>query len=146
MHVCDISTPRRRVWSVKLNWSRELTFSKRKVNYIKARVSDERGVYCIYAKNYLFKYTSPLWPTARWSRVVYIGSGQLHKRLRSHLTYAKNDVLAGYPDQYEVDRKRVQDRASAETPTRELTCLARSLLSYAEAHPKPTEVDILCVK
>lgn len=58
MHIYDISTPRRKIWSVKLNWSRELTFSKRQVNYIKARVPNERGVYCIYAKNYLFKYTS----------------------------------------------------------------------------------------
>lgn len=47
MHIYDISTPRRKVWSVKLNWSRELTVSKRQVNYIMARVPDERAAYCI---------------------------------------------------------------------------------------------------
>lgn len=102
MHIYNESTPRRKIWSVRINWSRELTFSERQAGYISQSVPQARGVYCIYAKHYRFAYTSPDWPTARWSRVVYIGCGWLHNRLCSHLRHKKNDALAGYLDGYEL--------------------------------------------
>lgn len=87
---------------MRINWARELTFSERQVGYISRNVPDARGVYCIYAKDYRFDYASPEWSTARWSRVVYIGCGWLHKRLCSHLRQKKNYVLTEYLDNYEL--------------------------------------------
>src|SRR5258706_3110940 len=85
MHIYDESTSRRRIWRVQINWSRELTFSGRQINFISEKVAEARGVYCIYAKDYKFRFTSADWPTDRWSKVVYIGSGWLNQRLCAHL-------------------------------------------------------------
>lgn len=96
MHIYDESTIRQRVWRVQINWSRELTFSERQINFIKGVVPHARGVYCIYAKDYCFDYQSPSWPTKRWSSVVYVGSGWLDSRLSAHLCYLKNSYLSNF--------------------------------------------------
>lgn len=102
MHLYDESTTRRNIWRVQVNWSRALTFSERQINFIKQTVPNERGVYCIYAKYRTFDYESMDWPTKRWSSVVYIGSGWLDNRLCAHLKHKKNDLLAGYLENYEL--------------------------------------------
>jgi hypothetical protein len=94
MHIYDESTSRRTVWRVKINWSRELTFSTRQTNFIRGTVPHDRGVYCIYSKNHTFSYTSPEWSKLRWNSVIYVGSGWLDDRLCAHLTYQKNNLLA----------------------------------------------------
>jgi hypothetical protein len=50
MHLYNESTTRRSILRAQINWSRELTFSPRQINYILNRVPHVRGVYCIYAK------------------------------------------------------------------------------------------------
>jgi len=45
MHIYDESTSRRRIWSVQINWSRELTFSERQINFIAENIVESRGVY-----------------------------------------------------------------------------------------------------
>ena len=96
MHIHDESTSRQTIWRVQINWSRELTFSERQINFIRTTVPHERGVYCIYAKFQTFDYVSTGWPTKRWNSVVYIGSGWLDDRLYAHLKHKKNDLLAEY--------------------------------------------------
>ena len=102
MHIYDESTSRRRIWRVQINWSRELTFSERQINFISEKVAEARGVYCIYAKDYKFRFTSADWPTDRWSKVVYIGSGWLNQRLCAHLAQQRNDTLAYYMKNYRL--------------------------------------------
>ncbi len=102
MHIYDISTSRRKIWSVRINWSRPLTFVERQVNYISEKVPNARGVYCIYAKDYKFEHLSSASARAKWSRVVYIGCGWLGKRLCSHLKYKKNDLLTEYLGKYRL--------------------------------------------
>lgn len=102
MHIYDESTSRRRKWTVKINWSRELTFSERQINYIRDNVHHERGVYCIYAKDETFKYIHRSWSTSRWSPIVYIGSGWLDDRLSAHLDKKKNQDLAYYLENYSL--------------------------------------------
>ncbi len=102
MRIYDESTSRRTKWSVKINWSRELTFSERQINYIRDNVADARGVYCIYAKHHRFQFTSRDWPTNRWSKIIYIGSGWLSRRLSAHLSQRRNNLLAMYADNYEL--------------------------------------------
>ena len=108
MHIYDESTSRRTIWRAQINWSRELTFSQRQVNFVQAGVPHARGVYCIYAKDYCFDYGSPNWATKRWSSVAYIGSGWLDSRLSAHLKYMKNGHLAEFMEQnrlaYRFDR------------------------------------------
>jgi hypothetical protein len=96
MHIYDESTSRRTVWRAFINWSRELTFSERQIGYIQSSVPHVRGVYCIYAKDYVFDYASPGWPTKRWNSVVYIGSGWLDSRLCAHLRYMRNGLLKDF--------------------------------------------------
>jgi hypothetical protein len=100
MRIYDESTPRRTIWCAQINWSRELTFSERQINYIMATVPHERGVYCIYAKHRTFAHEFPDVLTRKWSRVVYIGSGWLDDRLCAHLKRKKNDLLADYLAQH----------------------------------------------
>lgn len=102
MHIHDESTSRRTVWCVKINWSRELTFSGRQLNFIKGSVPHDRGVYCIYAKYRTFDHESPDWPTKRWSSVIYIGSGWLDDRLCAHLKLRKNESLSGLQEVHEL--------------------------------------------
>jgi hypothetical protein len=102
MHIYDESTSRRTIWSVQINWSRELTFSERQIGFIAENVAEARGVYCIYAKDRKFRFSSPDWRTDRWSRVIYVGSGWLNHRLCAHLTQRRNDLLAEYLDQYQL--------------------------------------------
>ena len=102
MHIYDESTSRRRIWQVQINWSRELTFSQRQINFIAGSVVDSRGVYCIYAKDYKFRFSSDAWPTDRWSKVVYIGSGWLNQRLCAHLSEQRNERLAYYVNNYRL--------------------------------------------
>lgn len=102
MHIHNESTARKTIWCAKINWSRELTFSGRQLNYIKAKVPHARGVYCIYAKHRIFPYTPSTRPTRRWSRVIYIGSGWLDDRLCAHLKHKKNDLLEAYLGEYEL--------------------------------------------
>lgn len=102
MQVYDESTSRRACARVRVNWSRELSFSSRQVNFICERVPDIRGVYCVYAKRDLFPYSSPSWPTQRWSSRIYIGSGWLKERLARHLSRRENDVLSGFTDDYHL--------------------------------------------
>jgi hypothetical protein len=102
MLVHNESTARRDRARIRINWSRELAFSLRQIGYIGEYVPDERGIYCIYAKNYLFDYSSPLWPTKRWNSVVYVGSGWIRQRLIHHLTRRKNDVLSEFIDNYDL--------------------------------------------
>lgn len=96
MRVYDESTSRRAISGVFVNWSRELTFSERQIGFIQNNLPDDRGVYCIYAKDYLFSYSSPKWTTNRWSGIVYIGSGCLSQRLSFHLAKKKNNILEEY--------------------------------------------------
>ena len=111
MHIYDQSTSRRRRWCTKINWSRELSFSERQISYIRNNVPDEQGVYCVYAKDYCFEYTSPGWSTARTSPVVYIGSGWLGERLATHLGKKENEVLAEYLSDYDLAYRfdRIED-------------------------------------
>ena len=102
MRLYDQSTSRRRILRAQINWSRELTFSERQVNYVLDNVPNARGVYCIYLKTRLLAYDSSDWPTRRWSPVVYIGSGWLDQRLCAHLRYKKNGTLAEYLEAYEL--------------------------------------------
>jgi hypothetical protein len=102
MRVYDESTSRRARVRVHVNWSRELTFSERQINYIKDNVPAKRGAYCVYAKPHSFPYASPQQTLRRWSGVVYIGSGWLSERLSRHLSLKENDVLEGYLDSYEL--------------------------------------------
>ena len=102
MHIYDRSTTRRKVWSVRINWSRELAFSERQVGYISRQVPKARGVYCVYAKDYKFPHPDPDSSLTRWSHLVYIGCGWLHQRLFSHLTHKKNDILASYLEEYQL--------------------------------------------
>jgi hypothetical protein len=102
MHIYNESTSRKIIWRVQINWSRERTFSERQVNYIKTNLSSERGVYCIYFKDWVLPYSSPDWATNRWSRVVYIGSGKLKDRFCAHLKYKKNTRLAELLKKHEL--------------------------------------------
>lgn len=102
MHIYDISTSRRKIWSVRINWSRALTFVERQVSYISDNVPNARGVYSIYAKDYKFSHRSSASARAKWSHVVYIGCGWLNKRLCSHLKYKKNNRLTEYLDKYKL--------------------------------------------
>src|SRR5713226_1079066 len=102
MHIFDESTSRRTIWSVHINWSRELTFSERQINFITENVAEARGVYCIYAKDYKFRYSSPDWITDRWSKVIYLGSGWLNERLCAHLSARRNERLAHCIDNYRL--------------------------------------------
>ena len=102
MHIYDRSTRQRKIWSVRINWSRPLTFSERQMNYITQRVPHARGVYCIYAKDFKFPHHSSSAARTRWSHIVYIGCGWLNKRLCAHLKYKKNDLLTDYLDKYDL--------------------------------------------
>lgn len=102
MHIYDRSTARRKIWSVRINWSRPLTFVERQVSYISQNIPNARGVYCIYAKGYKFPHRASASERAKWSRVVYIGCGWLDNRLCSHLKYKKNDRLTEYLNEYEL--------------------------------------------
>lgn len=102
MHLYDESTSRQKIWSVQVNWSRELNFSVRQRNSISNTVPNARGVYCIYAKCCSFDYTSPSWRTKHWSPVVYIGSGWLNERLYAHLSQKKNELLAEYLAEHDL--------------------------------------------
>lgn len=102
MRIYDESTPRRTIWCAQINWSRELTFSERQINYIMATVPHARGVYCIYAKHRTFSHETSGRQNRRWSRVVYIGSGWLDDRLCAHLKLKKNDLLASYLAEHEL--------------------------------------------
>lgn len=100
MHIYDESTRQRSRWCFRINWSRELTFSERQINYIRSVVPDERGVYCIYSKDH--KFSHEIDGKTRWSPIVYIGSGYLHKRLSRHLDRKENDDLATYLEKNEL--------------------------------------------
>ena len=102
MHFCDESTPSQKIWSVQINWSRELTFSARQRRFINRSVHKARGVYCIYAKCCSFDYRLPSWATKRWSPVVYIGSGWLNERLYAHLSQKKNEVLTEHLAEHQL--------------------------------------------
>ena len=102
MHIYNESTQRRTIWRVQINWKRELTFSERQIKFINKTVPHVRGVYCIYTKHRIFDYQSQDWPTKRWSRVVYIGSGWLDDRLCSHLKHKKNDLLSEFLANHEL--------------------------------------------
>jgi hypothetical protein len=102
MRIYDESTPRRTIWCAQINWSRELTFSERQINYIMATVPHAREVYCIYAKRRTFAHETFGRQNRRWSRVVYIGSGWLDDRLCAHLKLKKNDLLASYLAEHEL--------------------------------------------
>ncbi len=102
MLIYDESTVRRARVRIRVNWSRELTFSTRQINFIQDSIPDGRGVYCVYAKNHLFPYSSPLWPKRRWSSRVYIGSGWIGNRLCRHLSRRENDVLSDFIKNYEL--------------------------------------------
>lgn len=95
MRIYDVSTTRRTKHLQRVNWSRELTFSQRQSRFILQNVPETRGVYCVYAKDYLFSYDRES-GRKHWSKVVYIGSGHISGRLSCHLRYQKNDVLADY--------------------------------------------------
>src|SRR6266852_9144689 len=102
MHLYNQSTARRTVLKAQINWSRELTFTPRQINYIMNCVPHARGVYCIYAKDHLFPYKPPQGATRFWSPIVYIGSGWLDNRLCAHLREQRNDVLGFYLDQFNL--------------------------------------------
>lgn len=101
MKVYDISTTRTLKHELQINWSRELTFSKRQYQYICENVPNERGIYCVYLKDYKFSYPAKNGAN-RWSRLIYVGSGWLDERLAHHLRYARNDVLDDFVDGYNV--------------------------------------------
>ena len=92
MHIYPSPT-RHGWWTAKINWSRELTFSGRQVGFILRAVPNERGVYCIYAKCCTWSYQVKGVSRGRRSAVVYIGSGKLGDRLRSHLVEKRNPDL-----------------------------------------------------
>lgn len=96
MLIHNVSTARRRRHKAQINWSRELTFSYRQINFIAQNVPHARGVYCIYAKDRVFSYEMPHRLNKLWNSVVYVGCGWLDQRLKHHLRYEKNDVLADY--------------------------------------------------
>lgn len=102
MLIHDISTARRRRQLAQINWSRELTFSYRQINFIAQNVPNERGVYCVYAKDCVFPYEMPHRINKLWNATVYIGCGWLNNRLTHHLRYQKNDALTGYLDVYNL--------------------------------------------
>jgi len=102
MHIYDQSTTRQVIWSARINWSRELTFSERQARFISQNVPNARGVYCIYARNQLFKRIDPTDERVKRSPIVYIGCGWLDKRLCSHLQHKRNDILTEYLDRYEL--------------------------------------------
>ena len=102
MQVYDESTNRRAIRRVRLNWSRELIFSPRQVNHLRAAIPKGRGIYAVYTKDYLLPYDSPDWATRRWSSRVYLGSGWIGQRLCRHLTYRENEVLSDYIDQHRL--------------------------------------------
>lgn len=95
MRVYDVSTKRRVRHEQQINWSRQLTFSPRQSRFVLETITAQRGVYCIYAKDYLFSYDNGI-GRKHWSSVVYIGSGYLSERLACHLRYGKNDVLVDF--------------------------------------------------
>jgi len=97
MRIYDESTSRTNRLVVKVNWSRELTFSTRQVNYILDYVPDERGVYCIYAKEDKWRYKP-----RKLSGLVYIGCGWLNERLSRHLQRQENDILADFLENHEL--------------------------------------------
>jgi hypothetical protein len=102
VQVYDESTMRRAIARIRLNWSRELAFSSRQINYLNAAIPQGRGIYAVYAKDHLFPYDSPDWPTQRWSSCVYLGSGWIGQRLCRHLARRENDVLSGYIDNFRL--------------------------------------------
>jgi hypothetical protein len=102
MHIYDRSIARRKIWSVRINWSRELTFSERQIGYISREVPKARGVYCVYAKDYKFPHLDPNSSRTKWGPLVYIGCGWLHQRLCSHLTHQRNDILTDYLGGYQL--------------------------------------------
>lgn len=102
MHIYDESTSRQTKWCVQINWSRELTFSERQINYIRDTIHHARGVYCIYAKDYKFEYNPGMLQRKRWSSVIYIGSGWLDDRLNNHLSQKKNQLLNYYLSKYNL--------------------------------------------
>jgi hypothetical protein len=102
MHIYNVSNARRTRLQAQINWSRELTFSYRQTDFIRQNVANVRGVYCIYAKNYLFAYQQPQSTIQYWSSLLYIGSGWISDRLTHHLRYGKNDVLANYLTNYNL--------------------------------------------
>lgn len=101
MRIYDVSTAHRKRHQQHVNWSRELTFSTRQSRFISQSIPCTRGVYGVYAKDYLFSYET-VTGRKHWSSVVYIGSGYISERLSRHLRYAKNDVLAGFVDKYDL--------------------------------------------
>src|SRR5437879_5663048 len=102
MHLYDESTSRRLNWRVRINWSRQLTFSLRQTNYILDNVPNERGVYCVYAKNYSFPNRNLTFSAARWSPIIYIGSGWINQRVCAHLRLGRNDVLNKFLLNYQL--------------------------------------------
>lgn len=99
MQVYDESTIRRAIARVRLNWSRELIFSPRQINHLRAAIPKGRGIYAVYTKDYLLPYDSPDWLTQRWSSRVYLGSGWIRERLCRHLTCRENELLSDYIDE-----------------------------------------------
>jgi hypothetical protein len=118
MHIYDESTSRRTIWSVQINWSKELTFSERQIRFIAENVPESRGVYCIYAKDRKFRFSCDDRPTDRWSRVVYIGSGWLNQRLCAHLYERRNNLLAHYLDTHRLAFRcdRIADTDTTDWP------------------------------
>ena len=102
MLIHDVSTARRRKHKAQINWSRELAFSRRQINFIAQNVPNERGVYCIYAKDRVFPYEMPHRFNRLWNPVVYVGCGWLNQRLAHHLRNGKNDVLTDYLVYYDL--------------------------------------------
>jgi len=106
MQVYNTSRGKTEKLTVYVNWSRELTFSPRQINFIKNTIPHARGVYCVYAKDYRWQYR-PYY----LSGLVYIGSGWLDERLCHHLKYQKNDILYEYLSKYDLAYRydRIQD-------------------------------------
>jgi hypothetical protein len=102
MHLYNESTSRRQNLRVRINWSRQLTFSSRQTNYILDRVPNERGIYCIYAMDYSFPHSSSEGPMTRWSPIIYIGSGWLNQRLCAHLKLGRNRILKEFLLNYQL--------------------------------------------
>jgi hypothetical protein len=125
MQVYDESTVRTARARIRLNWSREFSFSPRQINHISESIPAGRGVYAVYSKDYLFPYDSPLWPTQRWSSRVYLGSGWISKRLCRHLSRRENDVLSGYIESFK------------------LVCRYAFIAEEEEDWPKITEASLL---
>lgn len=102
MQIYDVSTKRRSKLQVQINWSRELTFSMRQTRFILGNVPQQRGVYCVYAKDHQFPYVIPGLTNNKWCGLVYIGSGWLNERLSHHLRYGKNNILNNFLDSYNL--------------------------------------------